>query len=466
MNGLSLTGILIIVSGTAVMAASIMLFREIICTLSEISSEAYDRLSPYFYVHQLLLVCFIAGVLFAGYGIVSGIEFINTVFMAILFLTGMLFGLAGMWLQKKTIQSVRHLYNQAVESGNDLKANQVSLLKKDRKRSVEINEQKKAVGLAEESEVFLRKILDALPVPLMVVNPDHTIALSNPEFYKITGKNPANTGEKCFAFSHGRNTPCDGTRHPCPIKEVVKTRNRITVEHVHMDADGVRQHVEILAAPVFSEKGELLHIVETIRDTTAPRKKENQPLESEEKYSRMVESVPDATPIPERAQGRFLQSNQSVTKTTGHTTSADEKKASPQNRSIKALLADDSQTSLEVAQAFLKKLGCRVDTATDGQKVVDMMNRHGYDVVFMDIHMPLMDGYKATRIIRKMKDKNRKVPIVALTTRTLSGDRQKCIDAGMNDYVTKPLHFRELSEALERVLPPLPHAENKIEPQG
>ncbi len=120
------------------------------------------------------------------------------------------------------------------------------------------------------------------------------------------------------------------------------------------------------------------------------------------------------------------------------------------------LLVEDVPTNRVVAVAILKKLGCSsIDTAVDGLDALNALKKSPYDLVFMDIQMPVMDGHEATRQIRAPGSTvlNPKVPVVAITAHALPGDREKCIDAGMNDYVKKPVTQKALSEMLGKWLP-------------
>jgi len=116
----------------------------------------------------------------------------------------------------------------------------------------------------------------------------------------------------------------------------------------------------------------------------------------------------------------------------------------------KLLLVEDNQTNKLVATAMLKKLGYSCDVAVNGQEAVEMLKTKPYDIVFMDMQMPVMNGLDATRAIRDKKSQvlNREIPIIAMTANAMKGDRGNCINAGMDDYIAKPIE----SEAIIRVL--------------
>jgi PAS domain S-box-containing protein len=121
--------------------------------------------------------------------------------------------------------------------------------------------------------------------------------------------------------------------------------------------------------------------------------------------------------------------------------------AVPENRRAKILVAEDNPTNQEVAMAILGKLGYSACAVANGAEAVAALQVADYDLVLMDCEMPEMDGYEATRKIRE-RGRHRRIPIVALTADAMLGDREKCMQAGMNDYVAKPVQ----PEALARVL--------------
>jgi signal transduction histidine kinase len=115
------------------------------------------------------------------------------------------------------------------------------------------------------------------------------------------------------------------------------------------------------------------------------------------------------------------------------------------------LLAEDDAVNQLVVVEMLKKLGCLVDVVCDGAAACASLERRRYDVVLMDCQMPGMDGFEATRRIRfAERPSGRRVPIVALTADALSGSRERCLGSGMDDYLTKPVSFALLRDAVER----------------
>ncbi|MEE9127720.1 MAG: response regulator [Planctomycetota bacterium] len=114
------------------------------------------------------------------------------------------------------------------------------------------------------------------------------------------------------------------------------------------------------------------------------------------------------------------------------------------------LLADDNSTNQKVALQMLERLGCAVDVATNGQQAIDMHNAGSYDLILMDCEMPQVDGFEATKRIRGTESGARRVPIIAMTANAMSGDRQRCLSAGMDDYVSKPYRLKDLQAKLEK----------------
>jgi CheY-like chemotaxis protein/HPt (histidine-containing phosphotransfer) domain-containing protein len=119
------------------------------------------------------------------------------------------------------------------------------------------------------------------------------------------------------------------------------------------------------------------------------------------------------------------------------------------------LLAEDNITNQQVAVGILKKLGLRADAVADGAEAVKALESIPYDLVLMDVQMPVMDGLEATRQIRDPQSKARShaIPIIAMTAHAMQGDRERCIEAGVNGYVSKPVSPRALAEVLARWLP-------------
>jgi CheY-like chemotaxis protein len=146
------------------------------------------------------------------------------------------------------------------------------------------------------------------------------------------------------------------------------------------------------------------------------------------------------------------------------------------------LLAEDNPVNQEVAMAMLENIGCRVDCVANGHEALDAISRSPYDLVLMDCQMPEMDGFEATRMIREREAsadavlgprspeprtpnaRPSRLPVIALTANAVEGDREQCLAAGMDDYLSKPFTQIQLSALLKRWLPP--HASRRREGGG
>jgi signal transduction histidine kinase/DNA-binding response OmpR family regulator len=126
--------------------------------------------------------------------------------------------------------------------------------------------------------------------------------------------------------------------------------------------------------------------------------------------------------------------------------------ATPERR-LRVLVAEDNEVNVRLAVALLAKLGHTASVVGDGQAAVDAYARGGVDLILMDVQMPVMSGLDAARAIRAAESGGARVPIVALTARAMKGDREDCLAAGMDDYVTKPVRFADLAAAINRQAP-------------
>jgi CheY-like chemotaxis protein len=122
----------------------------------------------------------------------------------------------------------------------------------------------------------------------------------------------------------------------------------------------------------------------------------------------------------------------------------------------RVLLAEDNVVNAKLAVRMLERLGCRVDVASNGHEALKMVQSIPFDIVFMDCQMPEMDGFEATRAIRQWEGASgvgqspiTRLPIVALTANAMQGDRERCLAAGMDDYITKPLARADLARVLD-----------------
>jgi CheY-like chemotaxis protein len=120
---------------------------------------------------------------------------------------------------------------------------------------------------------------------------------------------------------------------------------------------------------------------------------------------------------------------------------------------LRILVAEDNPINQTVATRLLERLGHRADTADDGREAIARLEEESYDVVLMDVQMPVMDGLEASRAICARWPIGRRPRIVALTAEAMAGDREKCLRAGMDDYMVKPVTLERLSSVLARCRP-------------
>ncbi len=118
------------------------------------------------------------------------------------------------------------------------------------------------------------------------------------------------------------------------------------------------------------------------------------------------------------------------------------------------LLAEDNPTNQMVATVMLEKMGCHVTPAGNGLEAVKLIKQRRFNLIFMDCNMPEMDGFEATQKIRELEKRGelQKTPIVALTAYAMKGDDERCFDAGMDDYITKPIKKHIMIDALQKWL--------------
>jgi CheY-like chemotaxis protein/HPt (histidine-containing phosphotransfer) domain-containing protein len=117
---------------------------------------------------------------------------------------------------------------------------------------------------------------------------------------------------------------------------------------------------------------------------------------------------------------------------------------------LRVLLADDNPINQKVGASVLQKLGYRADIAQNGMEVIKALEQKPYDILFLDVQMPEMDGLECARQIAQRWNRDRRPVVIAMTGNALMGDREKCLAAGMDDYISKPVRIAELQSALER----------------
>lgn len=123
------------------------------------------------------------------------------------------------------------------------------------------------------------------------------------------------------------------------------------------------------------------------------------------------------------------------------------------NRELKILLAEDNKVNQKLTSRMLEKTGHKVVVAENGLEAMERMQQDIFDLILMDVQMPEMDGFSATRKIRELeKNSDQHIPIIALTAYAMKGDREKCLEAGMDSYLSKPINFRDLKDTINNVM--------------
>jgi PAS domain S-box-containing protein len=159
-----------------------------------------------------------------------------------------------------------------------------------------------------------------------------------------------------------------------------------------------------------------------------------------------------SVPLPVDAQAPTGLPETSLTETVSQTVNgmAARERSTPSGGRV--LLAEDNVANQRVAALMLERLGCRVDVVANGLEAIEAVSRVPYDLVLMDCQMPELDGFAATEVIRRREALGEHVPIIAMTAGVMPGDQERCITAGMDDYLPKPVTFSRLGTTIDRWL--------------
>ncbi len=172
------------------------------------------------------------------------------------------------------------------------------------------------------------------------------------------------------------------------------------------------------------------------------------------KQSALFDAIMDAVATPSGPRlGVSVPKQQTFKTTTELSKMMMRPVTAPRLSSFRVLLAEDNMVNQKVALRQLLNLGFRADAVANGREVIDALSRIPYKIVFMDCQMPEMDGYQATQVIRNRTGHGDKVTIIAMTANALEGDRETCLAAGMDDYLSKPVKQEDLERMLRRWLP-------------
>ncbi|MBN2231914.1 MAG: response regulator [Deltaproteobacteria bacterium] len=176
------------------------------------------------------------------------------------------------------------------------------------------------------------------------------------------------------------------------------------------------------------------------------------PVKQKELHDCLATVVGDTNPLPANAESPHRNI------VTRHSVRED------QRTRFRILLAEDNIINQKVALKTLEKLGYRADAVANGEEALKAVEQGRYDVVLMDVQMPVMDGFEATAVIRgrEVEHGTERLPIIAMTAHAMKGDRERCLEQGMDDYVSKPVRPDMLQQALERWLPPAPRSADPV----
>jgi PAS domain S-box-containing protein len=170
--------------------------------------------------------------------------------------------------------------------------------------------------------VFLQTVIDAIPETMLVIGRDYRILLANRAAREMAGGFDPATCLTCYQCSHHRELPCEGQNSPCPLRQVIATKAPVTVTHTHYDSHGNEVFVEISAAPVFDEAGEVIRIIEACRDITE-RKRAEDALKQERSLLRtLIDNLPDCVYVKD-VEGRFIAANLATARIMGVSTPND-----------------------------------------------------------------------------------------------------------------------------------------------
>ena len=118
----------------------------------------------------------------------------------------------------------------------------------------------------------------------------------------------------------------------------------------------------------------------------------------------------------------------------------------------RVLVVEDNPTNRMLVIKVLEKWGCETDIAENGQIALDKYRKNNYDILLMDLQMPVKDGYETTKSIRALKSGKKDVPIIAMTAHAIKGELERCMALGMNDFISKPFNVTELHEKIYALL--------------
>lgn len=306
----------LILAGALIMALNIARARSTFRSFHQLSWEDTENTKWFFRIHEVLMVFFFIGYLLVAAGIGAQVKLNSELFVGLIFFFGALFVLIGILLQAKMIRSIGKRHEDVVLAGETLEDERGKLQDANESLLKEIGERRQAEKALRTSRTFLQDLIDAIPEQIMVINLDYTIAHANRRARQAAGDERLQENPFCFGVSHQADAPCKGEEHPCPLRMVRQRGEAVTVEHVHLDACGNEMILEIIAAPVFDEGGNLVQVVESSRDITERKNAEIKLKESEEKYRKLSEVTLEG--ICFHDGGTIMDANDALSEMFGH----------------------------------------------------------------------------------------------------------------------------------------------------
>jgi PAS domain S-box-containing protein len=264
----------------------------------------------------------------------------------------------------------------------------------------DISERRAMEEALRKSQAFLQTVIDSIPDVLLVIGRDYRIVLANRAAREMA-PNVEPTCMVCHRFSHHRDIPCEGEKEPCPLRAVIATKAPVTVMHTHFKQEGEEVSVEITAAPVFNESGEVIHIIETCRDITA-RKRAEEDLENErDLLHTLIDNLPDYIFFKD-AQSRFVTANLATARIMGVSAPNDLVGKTDCDFYPPELAAEyraDEERIMESGQALINKDEPHLDREGTPRTVmttkVPLKDKHGKVVGLVGISRDITDRKKA-----------------------------------------------------------------------
>lgn len=224
----------------------------------------------------------------------------------------------------------------------------------------DITDRKQAEESLKQSRAFLQTVIDAMPNVIMVIDRNYRICLANEAARQACdGADPVSSCLTCYKVNHRRDAPCKGLREPCPLAQVIATKLPQAVRHTHFDAQGREVVMDITAAPIFDEQGEVVQVVESCRDVTARHQAEEALEASERNYREIFNAANDMIVVHDMATGQIIDVNSKAVEVFGFT--SDE----AQSLTLDFLCTDQPPYTREDAVRWIRK------TAREGPQLFE-----------------------------------------------------------------------------------------------